>query len=68
MSFQDTPLESMNLEMYRTAIRPKLFGTRNLDQIFKSPDLDFFIMLSSVVALLGCTGKDEPHQLRNAKN
>jgi len=47
----------MSLEDYMTAVKPKIHGTRNLKDAFKSESLEFFIMLSSVTAILGKTGQ-----------
>lgn len=41
-----------------TAIKPKVQGTRNLDDAFgSSHSLDFFIMLSSITSILGKSGQ-----------
>jgi acyl carrier protein len=47
----------MSLEDYMTAVKPKIHGTRNLEDAFGSESLEFFIMLSSVTAILGKTGQ-----------
>ncbi|KAF3920618.1 hypothetical protein ABW21_db0203412 [Orbilia brochopaga] len=39
------------------AVRPKVDGSKNLDKIFRGPDLDFFILLSSATAVLGNPGQ-----------
>ncbi|KAF7552333.1 hypothetical protein G7Z17_g4400 [Cylindrodendrum hubeiense] len=55
---QDHPFEIMSLDDYMTAIKPKVQGTRNLDNAFgTSNSLDFFIMLSSITAILGKSGQ-----------
>lgn len=41
---------------FNLAIRPKLHGTRNLNKVFQSKCLDFFIMLSSYASILGLKG------------
>lgn len=43
----------MTLDAWLTATRPKVHGSLNLHKQFSSPDVDFFIMLSS---LFGVTG------------
>lgn len=44
----------MSIQDWRTAIEPKVAGSWNLHQAFpKAGDLDFFIMLSSMVGILG---------------
>lgn len=51
---QDTLLERMTLADYQTAIHPKVHGTWNLHTHFAQADsLDFFVMLSSAVAIAG---------------
>lgn len=51
---QDTLLELMTLTDYQTAIDPKVHGTWNLHTQFAQKDsLDFFVMLSSAVAVAG---------------
>ena len=48
---KDSILENMTHEDYLTAVRPKVQGTWNLHKHFQ--DLDFFIMLSSLVGMGG---------------
>lgn len=48
----------MSHDDYMAAVRPKLLGTLNLDEAFAgSNTLDFFIMLSSITAILGTAGQ-----------
>ncbi|RMZ40965.1 polyketide synthase [Aspergillus flavus] len=54
MVLKDTLLERMTLTDYETAIHPKVHGTWNLHTQFAQKDsLDFFVMLSSAVAVAG---------------
>ncbi|CAI7648491.1 unnamed protein product [Penicillium glandicola] len=54
MVLKDTLLELMTLADYQTAIDPKVHGTWNLHTQFAQKDsLDFFVMLSSAVAVAG---------------
>ncbi|KAB8201414.1 hypothetical protein BDV34DRAFT_237643 [Aspergillus parasiticus] len=54
MVLKDTLLERMTLADYQTAIGPKVHGTWNLHTQFTQKDsLDFFVMLSSAVAVAG---------------
>ncbi|KAI1778855.1 polyketide synthase module [Hypoxylon cercidicola] len=54
MVLKDTLLERMTLADYQTAIHPKVHGTWNLHTQFAQRDsLDFFVMLSSAVAVAG---------------
>lgn len=56
--FQDHPFEIMSHDDYMTSIKPKVQGTQNLDNAFGASDsLDFFIMLSSITAILGKSGQ-----------
>ncbi|MCJ1309677.1 hypothetical protein MMC25_003337 [Agyrium rufum] len=58
MVLRDHPFENMSLDDYMTGIRPKVQGTQNLDDAFgASGTLDFFIMLSSISAILGKSGQ-----------
>ncbi|KAK2011526.1 beta-ketoacyl synthase domain-containing protein [Colletotrichum eremochloae] len=58
MVLRDHPFEIMSHDDYMTAIKPKVQGTQNLDDAFGASDsLDFFIMLSSITAILGKSGQ-----------
>ena len=46
----------MTLDDWRIALAPKLDGSRNLHELLPS-ELDFFIMLSSVVGIHGSAGQ-----------
>ena len=46
-------MEYMTLDDYNAALRPKVHGTLNLQEAFSSPDLAFFIALSSTAGILG---------------
>lgn len=49
----------MDLKIFRTAMGPKYYGTQNLCSALRSelPNLQFFIMLSSIAAVLGLPGQ-----------
>ncbi|KAL5002552.1 hypothetical protein BDV10DRAFT_202156 [Aspergillus recurvatus] len=54
MVLQDSILEQMSIDDWNAAIRPKVAGTRNLhDRFSQRNSLDFFVMLSSLSAILG---------------
>ncbi|KAL9115228.1 MAG: hypothetical protein Q9227_001022 [Pyrenula ochraceoflavens] len=54
MVLKDTLLERMTITDYETTIHPKVHGTWNLHAQFAQEDsLDFFVMLSSAVAVAG---------------
>ncbi|RSL51427.1 hypothetical protein CEP54_011402 [Fusarium duplospermum] len=55
MVLRDHPFEIMSHDDYITATKPKIQGTRNLDDAFGASD--FFIMLSSITAILGKSGQ-----------
>ncbi|KAK1689375.1 beta-ketoacyl synthase domain-containing protein [Colletotrichum godetiae] len=58
MVLRDHPFEIMSHDDYMTSIKPKVQGTQNLDAAFNASDsLDFFIMLSSITAILGKSGQ-----------
>ncbi|KAJ6263449.1 hypothetical protein Dda_2013 [Drechslerella dactyloides] len=54
---QDSMFANMTCEQWEKAIRPKVDGSKNLDKLFRGPDLDFFILLSSATAVLGNPGQ-----------
>lgn len=47
----------MTLDSFQQVLKPKLSGTYNLHECLQDQPLDFFIMLSSYVGLLGSTGQ-----------
>ena len=47
----------MTVEDWQLPLQTKLYGTRNLDEAFKSASLDFFIMLSSLSGVIGTRGQ-----------
>ncbi|CAG7997677.1 unnamed protein product [Penicillium salamii] len=55
MVLRDCMLEKMSLEDYLAVLRPKLHGTRNLHTHL--PDLDFFVMESSISGIIGNTAQ-----------
>ncbi|TQS33155.1 hypothetical protein Golomagni_06510, partial [Golovinomyces magnicellulatus] len=55
MVLQDVLLEDMTMEQWNKVTAPKIQGTWNLHKVLPA-DMDFFIMLSSVVSLLGTIG------------
>lgn len=53
-SSQDSVLDNMTLGDHNAALHPKLHGSWNLHQYFSGEgDLDFYIMLSSLVGVVG---------------
>lgn len=54
MVLQDSILEQITLDDWQTAVWPKVTASWNLHSHFSQPDtLDFFVMLSSLSAILG---------------
>ncbi|CAN8099843.1 unnamed protein product [Discula destructiva] len=53
MVLKDRPFVNMSHDDFTGPLGPKVYGTVNLDQAFSSPDLDFFVTLSSVTAQIG---------------
>jgi hypothetical protein len=51
MALHDTVFEAMTFEQWQSALRPKVDGTWNLHRSL--PNLDFFIMLSSMCGVRG---------------
>jgi len=47
----------MTYENYQAAVRPKVQGSLNLHRAFDGMELDFFIMLSSIVGVMGNLGQ-----------
>lgn len=54
-TLQDSIIENMTLDDFKTAIFPKVKGSWNLHN--QIPDLGFFIMLSSVCGIIGNKGQ-----------
>ncbi|KAI1500661.1 polyketide synthase [Biscogniauxia marginata] len=54
---QDRTLGSMTYDDYLLASRMKVDGTLALERAFASPRLDFFLMLSSAVNIVGASGQ-----------
>ena len=54
---QDHPVVELDVDDWNTVLGPKVFGSWNLDNAFSSPDLEFFVMLSSASGIIGNTGQ-----------
>lgn len=57
MVLSDVLFADMTFEVMIKVLEPKVRGTKNLDELFKTPKLDFFIMFSSVSAVAGYRGQ-----------
>lgn len=54
---RDKLFENMSWEDFQTTAKPKVLGSRYLDEVFYSGDLDFFILCSSVASIMGNSGQ-----------
>ena len=54
---RDRVLERMTAEDWQVPLQTKMYGTRNLDEAFRSSSLDFFVMLSSLSGVVGSRGQ-----------
>ena len=57
MVLRDGLFQNMDLEAWETAIKPKIDGSKYLDELFPSPDLEFFVMFSSAASVVGNAGQ-----------
>ena len=53
----DRVLEKMTIEDWQIPLQTKMYGTRNLHEIFSFSSLDFFFMLSSLSGIIGTRGQ-----------
>ncbi|KAJ5116056.1 Nonribosomal peptide synthetase [Penicillium angulare] len=58
MVLQDKLFSNMDIEDWNTAVKPKIDGSRNLDECFSTDQsLEFFMMLSSLASVIGNSGQ-----------
>ncbi|KAG8669365.1 hypothetical protein FPOAC1_008759 [Fusarium poae] len=57
LALRDRTFSQMTVDEWKIPLQPKIFGTINLDKYFASPDLDFFVALSSIVSVIGKSGQ-----------
>ncbi|KAK3305919.1 uncharacterized protein B0T15DRAFT_511785 [Chaetomium strumarium] len=57
MVLDDGVFSEMSLETMQRVMKPKTVGSTNLDTVFDSPDMEFFIMTSSFAAIGGHAGQ-----------
>ncbi|XXH02496.1 hypothetical protein Hte_008872 [Hypoxylon texense] len=57
MVLRDIPFEQLLLEDIEIVLQPKVEGSKNLDNLFHSTDLDFFILFSSMGSIIGNPGQ-----------
>lgn len=58
---RDRAFDSMSLEDLTAVFEPKVIGSRNLDELFYSTPLEFFILFGSVSSIVGHTGQANYH-------
>jgi acyl transferase domain-containing protein/NADPH:quinone reductase-like Zn-dependent oxidoreductase/acyl carrier protein len=61
----DGVITQLDEERFQRVLRPKVDGARNLDQLTRSDALDFFVLFSSAVSILGAAGQSN-HAAANA--
>ncbi|KAI1393004.1 ketoacyl-synt-domain-containing protein [Hypoxylon trugodes] len=54
---RDRMFSNMTFDIWYPVTQSKLRGCQNLHELFKDQELDFFVMTSSITALLGSTGQ-----------
>lgn len=57
MVLHDTAFDTMALDEFEKVLRPKVQGSQNLDDLFHSAPLDFFILFSSLSCVVGTRGQ-----------
>ncbi|TGJ82083.1 hypothetical protein E0Z10_g6697 [Xylaria hypoxylon] len=57
MILQDDLFDNMTYEQFQKVIKPKVDGTKLLDELFYNTPLDFFIITSSITAVIGFSGQ-----------
>lgn len=55
--FHDAAFSEMSLEIMQKVLKPKIDGTRHLDEVFSDSKLDFFIVFSSLTSVVGNSGQ-----------
>ncbi|KAI1342720.1 hypothetical protein F5Y15DRAFT_266068 [Xylariaceae sp. FL0016] len=58
MVLRDRPFENMTVKDFETVFRPKVQGTRHLDDLFRSDrELEFFVLFASGTSIVGNAGQ-----------
>ncbi|RAL08959.1 uncharacterized protein BO97DRAFT_397180 [Aspergillus homomorphus CBS 101889] len=55
--FNDMLFSEMSLEVMERVTQPKIVGTKNLNEVFGTTPLDFFVVLSSLTSVIGNSGQ-----------
>lgn len=57
MVLQNQLFANMSAETIQRVLAPKVDGSKNLDDVFRDDDVDFFVLLSSVACVMGNTSQ-----------
>lgn len=57
MVLSDRAFENATLDDFEKVLAPKVQGTKNLDELFFSTDLEFFVLFSSIASVVGSKGQ-----------
>lgn len=57
MVLHDRLIHDLQMPSVEDVLKPKVHGALNLDKVFRNEHLDFFVMLSSIAAVLGNPGQ-----------
>ncbi|KAI0002322.1 putative hybrid NRPS/PKS enzyme [Xylariaceae sp. FL0662B] len=57
MVLSDGLFADMSFESMQKVLKPKVLGSKNLDELFDAQDLEFFLMFSSLSAVIGMPGQ-----------
>ncbi|KAI0403744.1 polyketide synthase PksB [Xylaria palmicola] len=57
MILRDSLFDSMTYEQFQSVLKPKVEGTKLLDELFFNTKLDFFITTSSINSVIGFSGQ-----------
>jgi hypothetical protein len=57
MVLRDISIHNMSFKEMSDVFRPKVYGSIHLDNIFKTQELDFFILFSSINCVIGNLGQ-----------
>jgi len=57
MVLSDGIFSEMTVERFERVLKPKVDGSRNLDEVFSDPSMEFFVLFSSFAAAGGNKGQ-----------
>lgn len=57
MVLSDRAFENTTLDDFEAVLAPKVQGSKNLDDVFFSTDLEFFVLFSSIASVVGSKGQ-----------